>query len=159
MIQHCHKSLCLFHTAQFVKLDLAGADMIRQRMTQLSLTVILPLKLMPTNSCFHENLLLKTHRCKTQTYLMSDFCLCFIYLDWLKEYYGMGQLVWYSMSEKKRRKDLLACYSMLRPLSGRVSLSPPPLQNTSPHVQQRSLLYHLICYIVISAKEALERFE
>lgn len=50
----------------------------------------------------------------------------------------------------KNSNDLLACYFRLRPLSGTTASA-----NPSPHVQQRSLLYHLICYIVISA-EALE---
>lgn len=68
-------------TAVFVDLVLAGADMLRQLMTQLPLTVVLPLKLMPTNSCCHKKLLLTTHRCKTQTCLMSDCWLCFIYLE------------------------------------------------------------------------------
>lgn len=44
----------LIMTVQFGNLDLAGADMIRQRMTQLLLTVLLPPKLLPT-AAFMKN--------------------------------------------------------------------------------------------------------
>lgn len=49
-------------TVVFADLDSAGADMIRERTTQLSLIIGLPRKLMQTYRCCHKKI---TCRCKT----------------------------------------------------------------------------------------------
>lgn len=53
-MSECMQINKLIMTVQFGNLDLAGADMIRQRMTQLLLTVLLPPKLLPT-AAFMKN--------------------------------------------------------------------------------------------------------